>query len=89
MIDRQTNAPTVSHILFLAILRVNCVCMMAQLVVEHFSENEFTERTNPTERARRHFDLVYKDLYPSLLSSPFVMVESRHVFPLYAPSPSG
>jgi hypothetical protein len=58
--------------------------MVAQFMVEHFSEEQISEWTNPAKKARRNFDLVYKDLYPSLLSSPCGMVESRHVFPRYA-----
>ena len=88
VIVKKAMSPIVSHILFVAMLWANCVCMMTKLVVEHDSENEFTERTNPAKKAGRHLDLVYKDLYPSLLSSLFAIVESRHVLPLYASAAS-
>lgn len=88
MIGKKTKSPIVSYILFLAVLRANCVCMTAKFVVEHYSESEFTDWTNLIKRAGRHLDLVYKDLYPSLLSSPFPMVESPHVCPFYASAAS-
>lgn len=88
VIVKKTMSPTVSHILFLAVLRANCVCMMAKFVVEHHCESKFPEWTNPTKGAGLHLDLVYKDLYPSLLSSPRAMVESRNVFPPYASAAS-
>lgn len=88
MIVERTMSPIVSHILFFAELRANCVCMMAEFVIEHDSENEFTNRTNPTEKAGRQLYLVYKNLYPSLLSPPLATIESRHVRPFYASATS-